>query len=88
MSRDNRHHDEHFVCPHCGAEVKANAQSCSECGSDEKTGWSQETIYDNTGIPEEDSHIVGAEEAKKSKNIVLNIFMWIIVVVIVIRLSI
>ncbi|MGA2603096.1 MAG: zinc-ribbon domain-containing protein [Verrucomicrobiia bacterium] len=44
-----------FICPNCGAEVPANAKACPECGSDEKTGWSDDTIYDGTDIedPEE-----------------------------------
>ena len=39
-----------FICPNCGAEVPASAKACPECGSDEKTGWSANTIYDGTGI--------------------------------------
>lgn len=39
-----------FICPHCGAEVPAKARACPECGADEKTGWSDDTIYDGTGI--------------------------------------
>ena len=44
-----------FICPVCGATVPAKARACPECGSDEKTGWSDNTIYDGTGIedPEE-----------------------------------
>ena len=39
-----------FTCPNCGADVARNAPACPECGADEKTGWSDETIYDGTGI--------------------------------------
>lgn len=46
--------EEDFVCPVCGAEVPAQAQACPECGSDEKTGWSDQTVYDNTGVEEFD----------------------------------
>jgi RNA polymerase subunit RPABC4/transcription elongation factor Spt4 len=42
--------EEDFICPACGAEVPAKAKACPECGSDEKTGWSDSTIYDGTGI--------------------------------------
>ena len=44
-----------FICPNCGADVPAKAKACPECGSDEKTGWSDNKIYDGTGIedPEE-----------------------------------
>ncbi len=42
--------DDSFICPACGAEVPAKAKACPECGSDEKTGWSENTVYDGTGI--------------------------------------
>ena len=42
--------DGSFNCPNCGAEVPARATVCPECGSDEKTGWSADTVYDGTGI--------------------------------------
>jgi predicted RNA-binding Zn-ribbon protein involved in translation (DUF1610 family) len=45
---------EDFICPNCGAEVPARAHACPECGSDEKTGWSDQTIYDGTGIEDPD----------------------------------
>ena len=43
-----------FICPACGAEVPGSALACPECGADEKTGWSPDTIYDGTDI--EDPH--------------------------------
>ncbi len=43
-----------FTCPVCGAEVRAGALSCKECGSDDRTGWSAETEYDGLDIPETD----------------------------------
>ena len=46
--------DESFICPVCGADVPAKAKSCPECGSDEKTGWSDQTIYDGTDIENPD----------------------------------
>lgn len=47
--------DESFICPNCGEEVPAKARACPACGADEKTGWSDNIIYDGTGIedPEE-----------------------------------
>ncbi|HEV2438117.1 MAG TPA: zinc ribbon domain-containing protein [Verrucomicrobiae bacterium] len=41
------------VCPHCGAEIPPGAKACPECGSDEKTGWSERARYDNLDLPEE-----------------------------------
>jgi hypothetical protein len=46
--------DEPLICPVCGAEVPARARACPECGADEKTGWSDDAIYDGTGIEEAD----------------------------------
>jgi predicted nucleic acid-binding Zn ribbon protein len=43
-----------FVCPVCGATVRAKALACPECGADDRTGWSDQTIYDNTGIEDPD----------------------------------
>ena len=41
------------ICPNCGAEVPPNAKACPECGSDEETGWSEETKADALDLPEE-----------------------------------
>jgi len=45
-----RVNDGGFICPVCGAEVPATASACPECGADEKTGWSANTLYDGTDI--------------------------------------
>jgi RNA polymerase subunit RPABC4/transcription elongation factor Spt4 len=42
--------EDEFICPVCGATVPAKAVACPECGSDERTGWSESTVYDDTGI--------------------------------------
>jgi hypothetical protein len=41
---------DYFICPNCGAEVPMRARSCPECGSDENTGWSEDTLYDGLGL--------------------------------------
>ncbi len=38
--------DDFFVCPNCYADVPWNAAACPECGSDEETGWAEETETD------------------------------------------
>ncbi len=43
---------DYFICPNCGTEVPIKALSCPECGSDEKTGWSEDTMYDGLDLPE------------------------------------
>lgn len=42
------------TCPHCGAEVPPDAPSCPECGSCDRTGWSEEADLSGLGIPEQD----------------------------------
>lgn len=46
--------DDYFVCPNCGAELKPKAPACTECGSDENTGWSDDTLYDGLDLPDFD----------------------------------
>lgn len=45
----------YFICPNCEAEVPLKSLACPECGSDKNTGWSDDTIYDGLGLPEEDT---------------------------------
>lgn len=40
-----------FICPTCGALVEQGAQSCPECGSDDRTGWSEEARGGDPDIP-------------------------------------
>lgn len=47
--------DDKVGCPHCGAEISRNAKSCPECGSDEKTGWSDQTYMDEIDIGMDES---------------------------------
>jgi hypothetical protein len=46
--------DDLFICPNCGEDVPAKAKVCPQCGSDERTGWSDDTLYDGTGIEDPD----------------------------------
>ena len=41
-----------FPCPVCGERVPAGAKVCRECGSDETTGWSEDTLYDDLDLPD------------------------------------
>ena len=43
---------DYFVCPICGTDVSIKATACPECGSDEETGWSENTMYDGIDIPD------------------------------------
>lgn len=41
-------------CPHCGADLARGAKACPECGSCEKTGWSEEAAASGLGIPDQE----------------------------------
>ncbi len=41
-------------CPNCGAEIPPKAKACPECGSDDKTGWSDRAQADRLGIPDDE----------------------------------
>ena len=45
---------EYFNCPNCGEDVPIRAKSCPGCGSDENTGWSEDTMYDGIVLTEYD----------------------------------
>lgn len=51
-----------FVCPICGADVKASAVACPQCGSDDETGWSDNTMYDEVDLPTD-----AEQDAKQAK---------------------
>ena len=42
------------TCPNCGAEVPPQAKVCPECGSDERTGWSEEARVAGLDLPDQD----------------------------------
>jgi len=42
------------TCSNCGADLPRNAKVCPECGSDEKTGWSETAYASGLGLPEEE----------------------------------
>lgn len=41
------------TCANCGATIPPNARACPECGADERTGWSEQSIYDGLDLPED-----------------------------------
>jgi hypothetical protein len=41
------------ICPNCGAAVPPGAAACPQCGSDEQTGWSEDSRYDEADLPDE-----------------------------------
>jgi hypothetical protein len=40
-------------CANCGASIPRNAKACPECGADERSGWREQSVYDDLDLPEE-----------------------------------
>ncbi len=47
---------ETVACVYCGEQIDANASACPHCGSDENTGWSEETYLDGIDFVDEDQY--------------------------------
>ena len=39
-------------CANCGAAIPRAARACPECGADERTGWREQSVYDNLDLPD------------------------------------
>ena len=46
----------YFTCPVCGGEVRMKAKACPHCGSDENTGWSENTYLDGIDLYDEEDY--------------------------------
>ena len=44
------------ICPNCGGEVPRKAKACPHCGSDENTGWSENTYLDGIDLYDEEDY--------------------------------
>jgi hypothetical protein len=76
-------------CPHCGADLPRGAKACPECGSCEKTGWSEDAAASSLGIPDQDfdyEEFTEREFGKPEKVVPRGVkpIWWIVAVVILI----
>jgi hypothetical protein len=77
--------EDSFVCPNCGAEVRVGTPSCLNCGSDDETGWSDDTLYDGLDLPESSDEYIQFEKKKKISRVFtgtvgfLLLFLFIII---------
>ncbi len=39
-------------CAICGAAIPSGAHACPECGADERTGWREQSVYDDLDLPD------------------------------------
>ncbi len=70
---------DYFDCPNCGAEVPIKAKSCPDCGSDEKTGWSEDIMYDGLDLP-----VLEEPDTQKRASVFQSKFVYYIVVILTI----
>jgi len=74
------------ICPNCGATVPREAKACPECGSDEQTGWSEETHVDGIDLPDDsfdyEDFVKREFEDKRPVPGRMHWFWWIVAVVI------
>jgi hypothetical protein len=77
------------ICPNCGSEIPPKAKACPQCGSDEKTGWSEDARYDGLDLPDEKfdyDDYVKREFSKSPKPAGLNWFWWLVAVLLLIAI--
>jgi len=75
-----------FPCPNCGFDVPQKAKACPHCGSDENTGWSDQTYLDNLGIYTEEDYqhtlikegLVPKPKSKKGKLFTILVIIMLI----------
>ena len=74
------------ICPNCGANVPREAKACPECGSDEQTGWSEETHVDGIDLPDDsfdyDDFVKREFEGKNPVPRGMHWFWWLVAVII------
>ena len=74
------------ICPNCGANVPREAKACPECGSDEQTGWSEETHVDGIDLPDDnfdyDDFVKREFEGKTPVPRGMHWFWWLVAVII------
>ena len=48
--------NEDSLCPFCGGAIARDALSCPHCGSDDRTGWSEQKYLDGIDLPGDDEY--------------------------------
>jgi hypothetical protein len=73
-----------FDCPVCGALVPRKAKACPECGACEKSGWSDDRLYDGLDLPDEDDSSARLGAGKYGRMSGRDRFVWVVTVVVLI----
>jgi hypothetical protein len=80
MTRDD---EDWFVCPNCGEVLVGDPTRCSRCGSDEETGWSEETLYDGVELDGDFDYDAFVREELEPHRGARDRSAWVVVVVLV-----
>jgi hypothetical protein len=71
-----------FLCPNCGGYVPGGALACPDCGSDEETGWSEDTMYDDLDLPTA-AHLQNLDAERDHRSARKQLFWSIVTVVLI-----
>jgi len=74
-----------FACPICGDEVRVGTPSCLNCGSDDESGWSEDTLYDGLDLPESSDEYIQFEKRKKSSRIFIRTVSFSLLFIFIIK---
>lgn len=76
------------VCPHCGSLVPPKARACPECGSDEKTGWSDRAQAQRLDLPDDEfdydefvKEEFGGQQERRVKPRGLKWLWWLVAII-------
>ncbi len=76
------------ICPNCGAAVPPGAKACPECGSDEQTGWSEDSYTGGLDLPDQEFDYKDFVErefgGKKPVPRGIHWFWWLVAILLVI----
>jgi hypothetical protein len=74
-----------FACPICGDEVSVGTPSCLNCGSDDESGWSEDTLYDGLDLPESSDEYIQFEKRKKNSRIFIRSVAFFLLFIFIIK---
>jgi hypothetical protein len=74
-----------FTCPVCGEELSADDRACPSCGACERSGWSQEAMYDGLDLPEPYDSEHPTHDANSQPLMVR--YAWVVALVLIIALT-
>jgi hypothetical protein len=62
-------------CANCGVAIPRGAKSCPACGADERTGWREQSVYDDLDLPDE-AYDDGESKPKRPPDRGVNGIAW------------